>query len=719
MHRRLEKGIRQAIAAGGIVLLSAIAGAVVDAQAATDLRTLDRRAQGLKLKALALNAELLDFAEAALHPAPTRLTVFLTVQAQAQVLGTVELHIDGRQVAAHDYTEAETQALIRGGVQRLYTGDLAEGEHELSLAVSGKSARGREYQRSAAMILNKQEGPKRLELAVVDRPGQDLPEVHAPMQVRDHLQRPVQDPYLGEALFDLYQGRYFSALTHLVLARQAGLHPLHAHEATMLLADLYLAHGLHGQADRLYGELINGGKVPPAVAARAELRLATSWYQRGYWDAALDALLRIRDTLPEEYQEERRVLLALALMKRNRFGEAVAVLTQLRGNSEWTSYARYNMGVGLIQIGRTKEGVAALEKIARMRASEEPMQALRDKANLALGFAFLSTSSPEQARSYFRDVRLQGPYASRALLGMGWALSAKGKHKQSLAPWLALQDRQDLDVAVQESLLAAGYAFSELHAYEQARRHYEKAIAAYDAEIARIDETISALRADAPVEEVLFGGAAAGPATTLSKRLGATPQNRYLVGLYASHDFQEALKGYRSLQSLARNLGCWADVLTGETPLAERLRGARAVIAPQAGEAVVAAERQGCGALNAPRDWNLDPGYAPTLWAVKAAIAAGTPIGQDPRARTLQSVSEASAGDSAALALRASAFQRRVSALAAEVESAAGAQQQYLKDLVVLELTRQQERLRTYVTQARFGIAQVYDRSATRPTKGQ
>lgn len=709
---------RRSIAvAGSIILLGVLGAAMPDAGGGADLRTLDRRAQGLKSKALALNAELLRLAEAVLHPADTRMNVFLTVRADAPFrLDTVELHIDDRVVSSHRYTDAEMQALVRGGVQRLHTANVPAGEHELSLIVAGKNESGREYRRTAAMIFHKQDGPKVLELAVVNTRGRDAPELHAPMLVRDHLQRQAQDPYFGETLFELYVGRYFSALTHLMLGREVGLHPLHEHEAAMLLADLYLAHGLHGQADRIYGELINGGRVPVVVAARAELKLARSWYERGYFDAALDALLRIRDTLPQELQEERRVLLALALMRRNRFGEAVAVLSQLRGNSDWATYARYNMGVGLIQIDRRKEGVATLEKVTRVRADTNAMKALRDKANLALGFAFLSSEDPERARSYFREVRLSGPYASRALLGIGWALSAKGKHKQSLAPWLELQERKGFDIALQESLLATGYAFAELQAYEQALAHYQQAITVYDAEIARIGETVATLRSDRPLEQVLFTGAPGATDTLLlEERLGAVPENRYLVRLYASHDFQEALRAHRSLQSLAQNLECWARVLANEAELSERLQQARAAAAPAAGDREPPDDMRGCAALNAPRNWGLASDYSPTLWVSADPLA---PVGQD-RAQSLQDGQEGSAEDRATLALRAAALQRRVSLLGAEVQAAAAAQEQYLKDLVVAELEHQQERLRAYVTQARFGIAQVYDRSLTRATKAQ
>ena len=112
----------------------------------------------------------------------------------------------------------------------------------------------------------------------------------------------------------------------------------------------------------------------------------------------------MQDPLPADIKDQQQALLALVLMKRNRPGEAVAVLSQLRGKSGRATYARYNMGVGLIQIGRTKEGVALLGKIARTRARNDEMLALRDKANLALGFAFLGLPDPGKAKSDRKSV---------------------------------------------------------------------------------------------------------------------------------------------------------------------------------------------------------------------------------------------------------------------------------------------------------------------------
>lgn len=683
------------------------------------LRQLDYAAQSLKQEVFKLNRDLLILGEELRYPAATRVAVFLSVDAnQSFQLKSVEITIDNEVVASHRYTERETSALVRGGVQRIYVGNLAIGEHELNASVSGKVASGKDYRQSGSMIFYKRNGPKFVEMTIVKPAGKRQPELHLPMTVADRQARHVKDPYFGTVLFNVYQQKYFSTVTGLLAAQATNNLSQHQHESQWLLGDLYLAYGLHRQAARTFARLMDQG-TPPDVAARARFYLAKRWYQRGDVKRAQDSLLRMQDPLPADLKDQQQELLALVLMKRNRPGEAVAVLSQLRGKSGRASYARYNMGVGLIQIGRTQEGVALLGKIARMRAKNDEMLALRDKANLALGFAFLGLPDPGKAKSYFREVRLSGPFSNKALLGLGWALSARGKHKQSLVPWMELQKRSGVDVAVQEGLLAVPYALAELEAYKQALQNYENAIAVYNAEIERLRQTVKDLRTGERLASVVPRSQ-----PTLTERISPeqilpdTPENRYLIRLFASNDFHEALKNYRHMQTLARHLDCWSAALAGsnEQDLARAIAIVEQELAKAPGNATLADDQEYCGRLIDARHWQFSRGYKPSLWqtnatssAPAAAIAAaGSRISVSQNAPQREDESREAA------VTRLSELRARVFQLKAEVARAVGAHEQYLQDRAAQELERQKQRLRAYVTQARFGIAQVYDRASNR-----
>lgn len=682
-----------------------------------DLRGLDYRAQILKEEVLKLNRDLFIFAQDVTYPAATHVAVFVSFEAEDPFpLNTIQLKIDNHLTASHTYTASERDALFHGGVHRLYTGNLPAGEHELSASIIAEGSGTQDHPQSAALIFYKKSDPKLIELKIV-KPK--LKQLQASFQVtaRESKWGDVRDPHFGEAVFEYYQDKYFLAATDLLAAQATRTLQQQNYDEQLLLGDLYLAYGLHRHADRLFSGILEK-QAPPAVSARAHFYLAKTWYERGYLKQAQDALLNIRDTLPPELSDERRTLLALALMKQNRYGEAVGVLSQLHGKSDWAVYARYNMGVGLIQIGRTREGVAQLEKIARMRTNQSDIKILQDKANLALGFTFLGLPDPQRAKSYFGEVRLDGPLAGKALLGIGWALSAKGKYKQSLVPWMELLKSHDFDVAVSETLLAVPYAFTELGAYKQALQHYEQAIGVYNAEIDRLEKVIESLRAGDLLAVVLPADADNDKGRFDSgEKLPDTPENRYLIRLFASHDFHQALRSYRDLRALSRNLNCWSAIVSMEDTqaLLSSLKTAKEKVADS--DVMHAGTPQDCGRLNSARHWQFTNDYKPNLLRVAHTQSqTGKAVQLASQGADQQRSANADVGG---LEARIAPLRVRVGQLKSEIDLAAKAYERYLQELAALELEHQKQRLRSYVTQARFGIAQVYDRASRDTGKTQ
>ena len=201
--------------------------------------------------------------------------------------------------------------------------------------------------------------------------------------------------------------------------------------------------------------------------------------------------------------------------------------------------------------------------------------ALRDKANLAIGYARLQAGEPAAARAALERVRLSGPQSSKALLGAGWADAAAKQFEAALLPWQELQGRNLLDAAVQESYLAVPYAYAELGAMAQAVEYYERAIAAYDAERARIGESIDAIRSgDLLAAAMKSPGDGREGWFAQFATLPDSPESRYLYHLLAGHEFQEGLKNYRALDAMGRNLSAWAESLGAFTDMVETRRQA-------------------------------------------------------------------------------------------------------------------------------------------------
>jgi hypothetical protein len=145
--------------------------------AAPDTRALDEEIQAIKQEVVNLNRDLFILEEELLFPANTQVAVFLSMDVgEFFALDTVELRIDDKQVAKHLYTAREAEALLKGGVQRLYLGNLRVGEHELVALFTGKGPQGQDYSRGADLRFEKSVGAKYLELKISDRKVKRQPE---------------------------------------------------------------------------------------------------------------------------------------------------------------------------------------------------------------------------------------------------------------------------------------------------------------------------------------------------------------------------------------------------------------------------------------------------------------------------------------------------------------------------------------------------------------
>ena len=135
-------------------------------------------------------------------------------------------------------------------------------------------------------------------------------------------------------------------------------------------------------------------------------------------------------------------MLVNVLMRQQRYDEAIARLKSWHGEPVWMAYAGFNLGVALVRAQRLPEADTVLTGVGTLDSGSAELLDLRDKANLALGYAYLQADQAARARIPLERVRLQGPYSSRALLGDGWARAAQGDYRAALAPWLELHGSQ-------------------------------------------------------------------------------------------------------------------------------------------------------------------------------------------------------------------------------------------------------------------------------------
>lgn len=150
--------------------------AVVAAQPAASA-SVDTEVQVLKDEVLDLNRELFLLEEELLFPANTQVAVFVSMDVGDFFdLDSVQLRIDDKPVSNYLYTEREVKALLRGGVHRIYLGNLKTGEHELTAVFTGQGPHARDYRRGATLKVEKGIGAKFVELRISDRESKLQPE---------------------------------------------------------------------------------------------------------------------------------------------------------------------------------------------------------------------------------------------------------------------------------------------------------------------------------------------------------------------------------------------------------------------------------------------------------------------------------------------------------------------------------------------------------------
>jgi tetratricopeptide (TPR) repeat protein len=587
----------------------------------------------------------------------------------------------------------------------------------------------------------------------------------------------VQDLAYGDVLFYFYQDDYFDSITRLLAARHLDRIPHTQEEAELLLGGLYLSLGEHVEAGRIFEALLKKN-TSEFVRNRAWFYLGKVWYQRGYLQESEQALRQVSDNMDPRINAERYMLLAQLMMRQGRYDEAITTLGNWHGAPDWTAYAQFNLGVALVRRDRLTEAITYLDRVGNMQTRSEELLALKDKANLALGFALLQAQRAAEAKPILQRVRLEGPYSSKALLGVGWADAGMGEFKRALVPWLALRKRSLIDSAVQESFLTVPYAYAQLSATGQAAEYYNSAIESFDSEIKRIDDSIAGIRSGKLLDRLLDDD----KKDTLTWYWQLTtvpnaPESRYLYALLAGNEFQEGLKNYRELNFMSRNLDDWRDDVSAYDDMLDTRQAAYNQRVPKADAVLAATNLDGLtqkrvdfesrineieksndvAALGTPEEqqtwarlkrveeyltahpddpdfaemrekhrlmkgvmyWRLSESFKARLWNERRSVKELEGELKETQKRAVL-VKQARAGTpltTGGYAARVAAVRARIDQLHERLADVSARQNIFLQSLAIRELEGQKQRIETYQIQARYELAAIYDRTSNGPSK--
>jgi hypothetical protein len=134
------------------------------------MQGLDEQVQEIKSDVLAIASELQQLEEKLLYPSDTQVAVFVSLAAgDAIVIGSLRIQIDGKLAAHHIYEFKELEALRKGGIQRIYTGNLPTGEHRIEVSTSGTLAGGSDFDESESFSFRKDVEPKIIDVTLAGR----------------------------------------------------------------------------------------------------------------------------------------------------------------------------------------------------------------------------------------------------------------------------------------------------------------------------------------------------------------------------------------------------------------------------------------------------------------------------------------------------------------------------------------------------------------------
>jgi len=572
----------------------------------------------------------------------------------------------------------------------------------------------------------------------------------------------------GNALFYLNQQKFFSALTQLKIAKTISPIKSQGFAPDILYSALALRYGINSIAATQLSEL---SKSTLTKSEHDQI-----WFYQAKLNInnnqdvlAETALKKIGDNLPESYIIEKNNLLIETLVRLNKLEEAQQEIDKTDSDDDSYFYSRYNLAVAYIRANNPAVGREILSELGELESEQIDFLALKDKANIALGFSYLRENEAESATEYFTKIRLNGPFSNKGLLGLGWSYVLADKHKKALTPWVELKSRHTIEPAVQEVLLAIPNSLEQLDQLKAAAGQYEEAINSYKKEVKKLKATLRLIKSGEFMKSLkpsVINDDSDFPWHLTS--IPATGTAAYLGQLFGSREFQVGFENYRTLLYLNFVVKGWQDSLptykkvlnirqsvysnrltevdlqarlnkfkkldgkytklvakldkiestnndlaladSFENQLLQRLNSMSATLSKNNNaESTVLLERS--NRLHGILTWDIKRDYVPRLWSAKQTlikVQSTINLTSSKKTSVKSSMSNASVNFSEYNS-RFSNAEKRLNSINAKLQRSLEFQKQQLNSLATQELKRRQILLRGYIDQAQYSLARLFD----------
>jgi len=352
--------------------------------------------------------------------------------------------------------------------------------------------------------------------------------------------------FYGMALFDSLQGRNFSALSKLVKSKARVSSNYELATSQQLLGDLYSDYGLQRQASNLFYKVV---KNPDMVSVhdRAWFSIARLRFRRNFLSDVSVALQNISGEIPISLLSERDIMLSKVYLYNNNF-TAVKKLFLNNKDQSWQLYTKLNFAIALVKDNKTSQAIELLMAITKIETNNNDQWALRDKANLTLGYILLKQNKAEKAIMVFNQIRLNGTSSNKALLGLGLAWKQQKRLDKVLSAWIALANRDLSDSSVQEAVYLIPTYLEKNSQFKNAAIQYRNTNKRFDLQLARIEEITGLVKQGELLQALQPQGRVTEKSLYwINTKLPQSIASPYLYKLVATTKFQNVVKNYQDI----------------------------------------------------------------------------------------------------------------------------------------------------------------------------
>ena len=376
----------------------------------------------------------------------------------------------------------------------------------------------------------------------------------------------VEDLAYGVSIYHFNQGKYFSSITDLLVAEKKEQISNDKQNPQLLLGGLYLSYGMYSKSSDVFEKLLQDGGLNASeeVKDRAWYLSGKNFYENGMLDEAKKSLIKVKDSLRADNEEERLYWLNTIFLKKRDVVSAVDILYKMQDTSIWRYYSVFNTATYLIKAGTyASYARQLLLDLSSIVVTNDEEKLLVDKANLALAYVSLKNEKQAEAVQHFLKIRTDGDVTSEALLGLGWAQYRDEDYNNSITSWMHLVAGQNKsDLVVQEALISIPYAYEKKKDNDQALFQYSHAIEGYKTQINETQKLVDFINSDAFIGQIIPAniGDEAPPIYNGIQNLNPL-MYRYLFKLISSERFQFSVQAYQQAKYLKYKLSRWQDTI--------------------------------------------------------------------------------------------------------------------------------------------------------------